>query len=84
MSVTTQPGRQIVWRNVITVLSAATLIGAEVFGGAFAGGWAIGNLFDFGTYGVHIAQAILFLGGIAVMVSFIRNAQKAEPFTVQD
>ena len=30
--------RQIIWPSVITVISAAILIGAEVFGAAFAGG----------------------------------------------
>ena len=29
---------QIVWPSVVTVISAAILIGAEVFGAAFAGG----------------------------------------------
>ena len=33
-------GRRIHWQNVTTVLSAAILIAAEVFGAAFAGGWA--------------------------------------------
>ena len=37
--------RQIVWPSVITVVSAAILIGAEVFGAAFAGGWALAILF---------------------------------------
>jgi hypothetical protein len=74
-------GRKIAWRNVSTVLSAAVLIGAEVFGAAFAGGWAVANLFDFGPYGVHIAQGTFFLCGIAVMISFIRNARRIEPFT---
>ncbi len=32
------------WLNVLTVISAAILIGAEVFGAAFAAGWAFGNL----------------------------------------
>ena len=32
------------WDNVSTVISAAVLIGAEVFGAAFAGGWALANL----------------------------------------
>ena len=36
--VVTSP-RQIVWPSVITVISAAILIGAEVFGAAFAGSW---------------------------------------------
>ena len=38
--------RRIVWLNVITVISAAILIGAEVFGAAFAGAWAIATLFS--------------------------------------
>ena len=37
--------REIVWPSVITVISAAILIGAEVFGAAFAGGWALAILF---------------------------------------
>ena len=41
-------GRRIVWVNVMTVLSAAILIGAEVFGAAFAAGWAFANLFQLG------------------------------------
>jgi hypothetical protein len=73
--------RRIAWQNLLTVLSAAILIGAEVFGAAFAGGWAVANLFDFGPYGVHILQGLFFLCGIAVMVAFIRNAQRVEPFT---
>ena len=44
MNATTAPqGRRILWLNVLTVLSAAILIGAEVFGGAFAAGWAFAN-----------------------------------------
>jgi hypothetical protein len=73
--------RRIVWQNVLTVISAAILIGAEVFGAAFAAGWALGNLFDLGTYGVHIMQGLLFLCGIAIMVAFMRNARRVEPFT---
>jgi hypothetical protein len=70
---------RIAWQNVITVLSAAVLIGAEVFGAAFAGGWALANLFGFGEYTPY-AQLLLFLGGVAVMASFIRSAMKVEPF----
>jgi hypothetical protein len=73
--------RRIAWQNLLTVISAAILIGAEVFGAAFAGGWAVANLFDLGPYGVHIMQGLFFLCGLAVMVAFIRNAQRVEPFT---
>jgi hypothetical protein len=76
-------GRKIAWQNVMTVLSAAILIGAEVFGAAFAGGWAVANYLDLGHYGVPVMQGIFFLGGIAVMFAFIRNAQRVEPFTTR-
>ena len=77
--------RRIVWRNVLTVFSAAILISAEVFGAAFAGGWAVAALFfDFGPDGVHIVQGLFFIVGIAVMVAFVRNAQSVEPFFTRD
>jgi len=74
-------GRRIVWVNVMTVLSAAILIGAEVFGAAFAGGWAIANLFDLGSTGSLVLRGLLFVLGLVVMVAFIRNARRVEPFT---
>jgi len=73
--------RQIVWQSVITVISAAILIGAEVFGAAFAGGWALAILFDLGDTGAHILQALLFIVGVFVMIAFVRNAARVEPFT---
>jgi hypothetical protein len=73
--------RRIVWPTVITVISAAILIGAEVFGAAFAGGWALAILFDLGNTGAHIVQALLFAVGVFVMISFVRNAAGVEPFT---
>ncbi len=83
------PGRrQIVWPSVITVISAAILIGAEVFGAAFAGGWALAIILppeDFflsiaqDTW-AHILQAILFAVGVFVMITFLRAAQRVEPF----
>ena len=76
----TTGGRRIIWQNVLTVVSAAILISAEVFGAAFAGGWAVANLLEFGTDGVHIFQAIFFILGIGVMIAFVRHAQGVEPF----
>ena len=74
-------GRRIAWLNVLTVISAAILIGAEVFGGAFAAGWAFANLFHLGEYGVPLLQGVFFLCGVAVMVRFVINAKRVEPFT---
>jgi hypothetical protein len=73
--------RQILWPSVVTVISAAILIGAEVFGAAFAGGWALAILFGLGDTGAHVLQAVLFGIGVLVMVAFIRAAQRVEPFT---
>ena len=91
LDATNQPkgARRIKWINVSTVLSAAILIAAEVFGAAFAGGWALNNillsplfeLVGLDAYGVHITQGTLFIGGILVMAAFIRNAMRVEPFT---
>ena len=81
-SQSSQPAsRQIVWESVVTVISAAILIGAEVFGAAFAGGWALAILFDLGDTGAHILQALLFVVGVFVMIAFVRNASHIEPFT---
>ena len=73
-------GRRINWTSVTTVISAAILIAAEVFGAAYAGGWAVANLLGLGEYGVYVAQIVFFLCGIAVMVAFVRNAERVEPF----
>jgi hypothetical protein len=80
MSLPPAPSRQIVWQSVITVISAAILIGAEVFGAAFAGGWALAILFGLDDTGAHIVQAVLFALGVFVMVAFVRAAQRVEPF----
>ena len=82
----TKPGSsRINWLNALTVISAAILIGAEVFGAAFAAGWAVGTLahgyIDIGDYTVHVFQGVFFLCGVAVMVRFILNARRVEPFS---
>jgi hypothetical protein len=80
-----EPSRtRINWINVSTVLSAAILIAAEVFGAAFAGGWAFGNLFGLGEYGTYILQIFFFLGGLVIMMAFIRNGMRIEPFVTRN
>jgi hypothetical protein len=76
-------GRRILWQNVSTVLSAAILISAEVFGAAFAGGWAVANLLGLGEYGIYILQILFFIVGLAVMVGFVRNSMRIEPFVAR-
>jgi hypothetical protein len=72
------------WQNVSTVMSAAVLISAEVFGAAFAGGWALANVLGLGDVGVYGVQIALFIVGLVVMASFVRNAMRIEPFLARD
>ena len=80
MNAPASSSRQIVWPSVITVVSAAILIGAEVFGAAFAGGWALAILLGLEDTGAHILQAVLFAIGVLIMAAFVRAAQRVEPF----
>ena len=75
--------RRILWPNVLTVLSAAILISAEVFGAAFAGSWAIASLAGLGALGAHILDGIFMLCGLAIMAQFLRAAHRVEPFTAE-
>ncbi len=76
-----QRRRRIVWLHVLTVVSAAILISAEVFGAAFAGSWAIASLMGLGSIGAHALDGFFMLCGLAVMVQFVRAAHRVEPFT---
>jgi hypothetical protein len=76
----TSQAPRIHWESVSTVLSAAILIGAEVFGAAFAGGWALANLLGVGDIGEYIMTGIFFALGVLVMVKFVRNGMRIEPF----
>ena len=85
MSATVQKpaSRRIHWLNVLTVISATILIGAEVFGAAFAASWALATLFDLGSLGARVLDIVFVLCGIAIMAQFIRNAHRIEPFTAR-
>ena len=72
--------RRIIWINVLTVVSVAILIGAEVFGAAFAGSWALANLFGLGVTGARVLDGIFLLCGVVIMWQFMRSASKIEPF----
>ena len=70
MQPTASGNSRIYWPSVITVISAAILIGAEVFGAAFAGGWALAILFGLNDTGAHILQAVLFGIGVREFARF--------------
>jgi hypothetical protein len=74
-------GKQVIWINVMTVVSAAILIGAEVFGAAFAGSWAIANLFGFDEVVRRVLDVAFLAIGAYIMFRFIQFARKVEPFS---
>ena len=80
---TTPPSRgsRILWINVMTVISAAILIGAEVFGAAFAASWAMTNLFGLGETVGRVLDVAFLAVGAYIMFQFVQFARKVEPFS---
>jgi len=81
MAASSSTSRQIAWPSVITIISATILIGAEVFGAAFAAAWALSTLIGLEGIFALILKIVLFAAGAVVMWIFIRAAQHVEPFT---
>lgn len=68
-------------RNTVTIIGAAILIGAEVFGIAFAAGWAIAGLFELGDTVQYGLKAIFSAIGAYAMWKFVQAANRVEPMT---
>jgi hypothetical protein len=66
-------------RNLVTIVSAAILIGTEVFGIAFAAGWAIAGIFELGTAVQYGLMGLFSLIGLYIMARFVQMADKVEP-----
>jgi len=66
-------------RNLVTIVSAMILIGTEVFGVAFAAGWAIAGLFELGDTVSYALMAVFSLLGAWAMLSIWRQAVRVEP-----
>ncbi len=66
-------------RNLTTIACAAILIGTEVFGLAFAAGWAIAGIFELGVVVQYGLMAVFSLAGLYVMAKFVQMADKVEP-----
>jgi hypothetical protein len=72
--------RGIHWTNVITVLSAAILIGAEFVVASLALGWAIADRTGLGDIFAYVLQAIFLAAACVIIFNFVRRAAKIEPF----
>ncbi len=68
------------WINLVTVVSAAILIGTEIVGVGLATGWAIAGLFGLGDIGAYVLETLFGLGALAIVVTFVRAAARIEPF----
>ena len=72
--------RRMNWTNVITVISAAILIGTEIIGAGFATGWALAGLFALGDIGAYVLQGLFSILACVIIFNFVRRAAKIEPF----
>ncbi len=66
-------------RNLVTIVSVMILVGTEVFGVAFAAGWAIAGLFELGQTVSYALMGLFSLGGLYLMVELWRRSVKIEP-----
>ncbi|GGE53211.1 hypothetical protein GCM10007276_32820 [Agaricicola taiwanensis] len=71
--------RRINKHNAMTVISATILIGTELVAVAAAGGWAVANLFQFGSYGMYALQALFMILAFYGIHAFFKSATRAEP-----
>ncbi len=69
------------WQNLVTVISVMILIGTEVFGVAFAGGWAIAGLFELGDTVSYVLMALFSLLGAVAMLSLWRRSVLVDPIS---
>jgi hypothetical protein len=74
-----KPGR-IIWANVITVLSAAILVGTITIGTGLATGWAIAGLFGLGNAAALTLESVFAVLAVGIVYAFVRAAMRVEPF----
>jgi hypothetical protein len=67
------------WPNLVTVASAAILVGTMIFGLAYATGWALGGFLSLGDAGAYFFEATFMLLAAAAMLAFLKSAIAAEP-----
>jgi hypothetical protein len=69
------------WRHLVTVVSVLILIGTEVFGVAFAAGWAIAGLFELGSTIGYVLMGLFSLLGVYALLALWRRSVAVEPIT---
>lgn len=72
------------WLNLMTVGSAAILVGTMIFGLAYATGWALGGFLGLGDLGAYFFEGVFLLLAAAGLVAFLRSAAATEPVFERD
>lgn len=67
------------WRNALTLVSVAILVGAELIGAGAAAGWAIGGLFQLGDIVTRALEIIFIACALIGLTYFLRAALRHEP-----
>jgi len=67
------------WRNALTLMSVAVLVGTELVGAGAAAGWAIGGLFGLGEPITHMLEGLLVVSALTGLYYFLRAALAHEP-----
>ena len=70
-------GRPLNWTSLITILSAAILIGTELVGAAWAAGWAIAEFFLL-SVPFTVAMTLPMATLVSVLYAFSRLASENE------
>lgn len=65
-------------RSLVTIISVMILIGAEVFGVALAGAWALAGVFELPETIGYGLMGLFALGGVYIMVQLWRKAVAVE------
>ena len=67
------------WQNLVTIVSVMILIGTEVFGVAFAAGWALAGLFELGDQVGYALMGIFSVMAFYAMFVLWRRSVAVEP-----
>jgi hypothetical protein len=67
------------WRNALTIISVAILVGTELVGVSWAAGWALGGIFQLPRVFSLAFEIAGGLFGMVMLFYFVRAALKVEP-----